>query len=160
MKKFLLLCALALALLPGTAQETEPAGFEHWTADLLKQAAQQLRKQAGTSTHHNAAQKLADFPNELFLLSRREADGIPEWHETQADVFVVESGSATLIVGGTMVGGETTEPHEKRNGTIQDGARRKLSAGDIVRIAPKTPHQLVLDGAQEFTYFVIKVKGY
>jgi translation initiation factor IF-1 len=75
-------------------------------------------------------------------------------------VFVVQSGSATLIVGGTMVGAETTEPHEKRNGTIQGGIRRRLSAGDVVRIAPKTPHQLLLDGAHEFTYFVIKVKGY
>jgi mannose-6-phosphate isomerase-like protein (cupin superfamily) len=36
----------------------------------------------------------------------------------------------------------------------------KLSAGDIVRIPPRTPHQLVLDGAKEFGYTVIKVKGY
>jgi hypothetical protein len=52
----------------------------------------------------------------------------------------VQSGSATLLVGGTLSGGETVEPHEKRNGTIQGGVRRKLSAGDIVRIAPKVPH--------------------
>jgi len=107
-----------------------------------------------------AVRRLLDFPNDLFMLSRREADGQPEWHETQADVFVVESGSATLIVGGTMVGAELVEPHEKRNGTIQGGIRRKISVGDIVRIAPKTPHQILLDGSHEFTYFVIKIKGY
>jgi mannose-6-phosphate isomerase-like protein (cupin superfamily) len=94
------------------------------------------------------------------MLSRREADGVPEWHETQVDLFVVESGSATLIVGGTMVGAKDTEPHEKRNGTIQGGMRHKLSAGDIVRIPVKTPHQVLLDGSKEFTYFVIKIKGY
>jgi quercetin dioxygenase-like cupin family protein len=59
-----------------------------------------------------------------------------------------------------MVNAETTAPHEKRNGTIQGGTRQKLSAGDIVRIPANTPHQLVLDGANEFTYFVIKIKGY
>jgi mannose-6-phosphate isomerase-like protein (cupin superfamily) len=75
-------------------------------------------------------------------------------------VFVVQSGSATLVVGGTMVGGEITEPHEKRNGTIEGGVRRKLTAGDIVRIPARVPHQILLDGSKGFTYFVIKVKGY
>jgi mannose-6-phosphate isomerase-like protein (cupin superfamily) len=104
--------------------------------------------------------RLSDFSNELFMPAHREADGQPELHETQADVFIVESGSAALIVGGTLVNAETTAPHERRNVTIQGGARQKLSAGDIVRIPANMPHQLVLDGAQEFTYLVIKIKGY
>jgi mannose-6-phosphate isomerase-like protein (cupin superfamily) len=104
--------------------------------------------------------RLGDFTQDTFMLSRREADGVVEWHENQADVFFVQSGSATLVVGGTMVGGETTEPHEKRNGTIQGGIKRKLSAGDVVRIPPQVPHQILLEGAPEFTYFVVKVKGY
>jgi len=94
------------------------------------------------------------------MLAHREADGVVEWHETQADVFFVLSGSATLIVAGSMVGGDTVEPHEKRNGTIQGGTRVTLSAGDIVRIPPKMPHQILLDGSKDFTYFVIKIKGY
>jgi mannose-6-phosphate isomerase-like protein (cupin superfamily) len=155
---FFWLFALALPLL--TAQKAAPEGFEHWTADSLKQIDQTLKAEAGKNAHHVAVQRLGDFPNDLFMLSRREADGIVEWHETQADIFFVQSGSATLLVGGTMVGGETVEPHEKRNGTIQGGIRRKLSAGDVVRIAPKVPHQILLDGAQNFTYFVVKVKGY
>lgn len=158
--KALLFCLFALALPLLTAQETVPEGFEHWTADSLKQLDQTLKAEAGKNAHHIAMQRLGDFPNDTFMLSRREADGIVEWHENQADIFFVQSGSATLLVGGTMVGGEFTEPHEKRNGTIQGGIRRKLSAGDVVRIAPKVPHQLLLDGAQNFTYFVVKVKGY
>ena len=65
-----------------------------------------------------------------------------------------------LLVGGTLVGGDVTEPHEKRNGTIEGGTRVKLTPGDIVRIPAKMPHQLLLDGSKEFTYFVVKVKGY
>ena len=76
------------------------------------------------------------------------------------DVFFVQSGAATLVVGGTMVGGEMVKPHEKRGGTIQGGIRKKLSAGDFIRIPARTPHQILLDGSPEFTYFVIKVKGY
>ena len=156
----MLFCLFALALPLLTAQETAPEGFEHWTADSLRQLDQTLKVEAGKNAHHIGMQRLGDFPNDTFMLSRREADGIVEWHENQADIFFVQSGSATLLVGGTMVGGEVTEPHEKRNGTIQGGIRRKLSAGDVVRIAPKVPHQLLLDGAQNFTYFVVKVKGY
>ena len=59
-----------------------------------------------------------------------------------------------------MVNAETVSPHEKRNGSIQGGFRQKLSAGDIVHIPARVPHQLLLDGSHEFTYFVIKVKGY
>ena len=156
----LLFCLFALALPLLAAQETVPEGFEHWTADSLKQLDQTLKAEARKNPHHLAVEHLKDFPNDQFMLSRREADGIVEWHETQADIFFVQSGSATLLVGGTLVGGETVEPHEKRNGTIQGGVRRKLSAGDVVRIAPKVPHQILLDGAQNFTYFVVKVKGY
>jgi mannose-6-phosphate isomerase-like protein (cupin superfamily) len=160
MTKVLLFCLFAFAMPMMTAQEAVPEGFEHWTADSLKQIDQTLKVEAGKNAHHIALQRLGDFPNDLFMLSRREGDGVVEWHETQADVFFVQSGTATLLVGGTLVGGETTEPHEKRNGTIQGGIRRKLSAGDVVRIPPKVPHQLLLDGAPNFTYFVIKVKGY
>jgi mannose-6-phosphate isomerase-like protein (cupin superfamily) len=160
MMRALLFCLFSLALPLLSAQETVPEGFEHWTADSLKQLDQTLKVEAGKNPHHIAVEHLKDFPNDQFMLSRREADGIVEWHETQADIFFVQSGSATLLVGGTLVGGETVEPHEKRNGTIQGGVRRKLSAGDVVRIAPKVPHQILLDGAQNFTYFVVKVKGY
>jgi mannose-6-phosphate isomerase-like protein (cupin superfamily) len=115
---------------------------------------------ATADPHRFAVQLLADFPNDSAMLVHREADGPPEWHETQVDVFFVQAGSATLVLGGTLVNGETVGPHEKRNGTIQGGVRRRLSAGDVVRIPPGVPHQLLLEGSHEFNYFVVKIKGY
>ena len=155
-----LLSLLIIPLLSMVGEESTPAGFEYWSAASLKQVGQTLSQEAVKDSHHLAVRQLSDFPNELFLLGRREADGQVEWHETQADVFVVQSGSATLLVGGTMINGETVSPHEKRNGSIQGGVRQKLSAGDIVHIPARVPHQLLLEGSHEFTYFVIKVKGY
>ncbi|HTR66880.1 MAG TPA: cupin domain-containing protein [Terriglobales bacterium] len=155
-----LACLAALTLFVAVAQDTAPDGFELWTSASLTQMEQQLKTEAAGNPHHIGTKRLADFPNDLFMLAHREADGVVEWHENQADIFVVQSGSATLLVGGTMVGGETTEPHEKRNGKIEGGIRRTLSAGDIVRIPPRVPHQLLLEGSRSFTYFVIKVKGY
>ncbi len=160
MKVFWLLGLLAIILVMVSAEEKVPDGFQHWTGASLKDLEQTLKSQADASAHHMSVRALGDFPQDKFMLSRRQTDGMPEWHENQADVFFVQSGSATLVVGGTLVGAENTEPHEKRNGTIQGGVRQKLSAGDVVRIPPKVPHQLLLDGSPEFTYFVVKVKGY
>jgi mannose-6-phosphate isomerase-like protein (cupin superfamily) len=160
MKKLWFVCLIAIPFLVVRSEEPAPAGFEHWEPAVLQHATQTLAATAAADPHHLAVKQLADYPNELFLLAHREADGQAEWHETQVDVFFVQSGSATLLVGGTLLNGETVAHHEKRNGTIQGGTRQKLSAGDIVRIPARTPHQLLLDGAHEFTYFVIKVKGY
>jgi len=160
MKVFWLLGLLAITLVMVSAEEKVPEGFQHWTGASLKELEQTLKSEADASAHHMSVRALGDFPQDKFMLSRRQTDGMPEWHENQADVFFVQSGSATLVVGGTLVGAENTEPHEKRNGTIQGGVRQKLSAGDVVRIPPKVPHQILLEGSPEFTYFVVKVKGY
>lgn len=160
MNKLWTLCAIVIFTTLAAAQGTSPESFQHWSTDSLKALQQTLTTEAASEPHHIATRRLQDYTNDLFMLSHRESDGVVEWHETQADVFFVQSGSATLIVGGTMLGGDTVEPHEKRNGTIQGGTRVKLSAGDIVRIPAKMPHQILLDGSKEFTYFVIKIKGY
>jgi mannose-6-phosphate isomerase-like protein (cupin superfamily) len=159
-KKLWLLFPIAILLLSASAQETDPPGFEHWTPASLKRFENKMHADASPDPHHFAVELLADFPNDSAMLVHRESDGQAEWHETQVDVFLVQSGSATLMIGGTLVNGETVGPHEKRNGSIQGGVRRKLSAGDVVRIPPRVPHQLLLEGAPEFNYFVIKVKGY
>src|SRR5262249_27960792 len=132
MKKIYLLFLLTLAFLPATAQETVPSGFELLSAASLTQLGQELSKGTASDPHRSASRRFWDFSNDHSLLARREADGVPEWHETEADVFFVQTGTATLLVGGTLEGAQVTEPHEKRNGTITGGIRRKLSSGDIV----------------------------
>jgi mannose-6-phosphate isomerase-like protein (cupin superfamily) len=160
MKKLWLLLLMAIPLPAVKSDEPVPAGFEHWALASTQGLGRELAAEAASDPHHFAVKQLSDYPNDSFLFVRREADGPPEWHETQVDVFFVQSGSATLVVGGTLLNGETVAPHEKRNGTIQGGTRQKLTAGDVVRIPARVPHQLLLDGAHEFTYFVVKIKGY
>jgi mannose-6-phosphate isomerase-like protein (cupin superfamily) len=159
-KKLCLLCLLAIPLLLARPDEPVPEGFAHWPATSLSRLAQSLHADAAADPRHLAVSQIKDFPNESFILAHREAGGLPEVHETQVDVILVQSGSATLLVGGTLVNGETVSPHEKRNGTIQGGVRQKVAPGDVVRIPAGMPHQFFLDGAREITYLVVKVKGY
>ncbi len=160
MKKLFFLCLTLIPLSVAAPESNSPEGFNFWSAASINQLAQGLSLQAASDPHHFAVKQLADYTNESVLLVRREADGQAELHETQVDVVFVQSGSATLLVGGTLVDGETIAPHEKRNGTIHGGIRQKVAAGDLIRIPAKTPHQFFLDGSKDFTYLVLKVKGY
>src|SRR5687768_18411795 len=78
-------------------------------------------------------------------------------HDTQAVIFVVQSGAATLVLGGNVVDGKTTAPGETRAPSIKGGKKHSISAGDVVHIPAKVPHQLLVPTGKEFTYFVIKV---
>jgi len=160
MKKLWLLCLFALPLRAVVPDEAVPPGFQQWDAASFTELRRSLDAKAATDPHHAGMQKIAEYPNDIIWAVHRAADGSPEFHETEADIFFVQSGSGTLLVGGTLIGADTVAPHELRNGTIQGGIRRKLSAGDVVRIPAKTPHQVLLDGAKEITYIVVKARGY
>jgi mannose-6-phosphate isomerase-like protein (cupin superfamily) len=101
--------------------------------------------------------KGAKFENHGLSVSHRDKSGIPEMHEKQTDIFVVQSGEATLLVGGAIVGTKTEGPGEIRGSSINGGTRQKLTAGDVVRIPAKMPHQFFLDSGKQITYFVVKV---
>lgn len=163
MKRLWVLSLIGLLSIPFLSVRPEdpiPEGYEHWTDSSLKPVVQALTTQAASDGRHFAMKQLADFPNEAILIVHRDADGQVEWHETQSDILFVQSGTATLLVGGTYLNGEATAPHEKRNGTIQGGIRQKLAPGDVVRIPAKVPHQVLVEAAHEFTYLVVKAKGY
>ncbi len=157
------LCLLSFLLLPLSVAAPEGStvdGFEHWTPAALAGLAKPLGPKSAADPHHAAAQKLTEFPHEYFMLAHREADGLAEWHASEVDVFIVQSGAATLIVGGTMRNPQTTAPQEQRAPSLDGGTRHQLAPGDIIRIPAGVPHQLLIPPGQQFTYFVIKIKGY
>jgi mannose-6-phosphate isomerase-like protein (cupin superfamily) len=134
----------------------EPAGYKYWSASELKGFAKTLAPKVNALKF--ASERLTDYGNHYTMMAHREGNGEAEFHETESDLFVVTSGTATLLVGGTVQNGKTTAPNEIRGPSIEGGTRQKLSAGDIVHIPPKTAHQLMLEPGSQFTYFVLKVK--
>jgi mannose-6-phosphate isomerase-like protein (cupin superfamily) len=148
---------LAAALLAaGPLLAAEPEGFVVWPASDLKGYGAKLAPKMNAGKV--ATERLAVWGNHLAMIAHREGDGEAEIHEKQADVFVVQDGEATLVVGGELEGGKTTAPGEIRGGTIKGGfAKRPIAAGDIVHIPAKIPHQLLVASGKKFTYFVVKV---
>lgn len=133
----------------------DPEGFAIWKGAAVKRSGNELASKIDDQKF--AWLPLATYDNHLMGISHREGDGSAELHETQADILIVEDGEATLVVGGTMVEPKTVKPHEIRGSSIQSGASRQLSLGDIVHIPANVPHQLKIATGKAFTYLVIKV---
>jgi len=133
----------------------DPAGFGQWKGAELKSYDKKLAPKMDAQKIGSAS--LGNFGNHSFMVIHREASGQAEWHEKQADLFIVQSGEATLVVGGTVVDPKNTEADEIRGPSIKDGVSKHLAPGDVVHIAAKTPHQVMLGAGKQITYAVMKV---
>jgi len=154
MRAFAIAILTAAAALPAGSN---PAGFELWKSGDLQAFEQKLSPKM--NAQKVATQPLGSYGNHNFLMAHREGSGEAELHETQADVMVVESGEATLVVGGTVVDPKTTAPHEIRGPSIKGGEKKSLAAGDVVHIPVKVPHQMLVESGKQITYFVVKIEA-
>jgi hypothetical protein len=151
MKKIVLFLLFAAVAVPAG----DPQGFRFWTSAELKSYAKKLSPKI--DAQKVASEQLANFGNYLFAIAHREGPGEAEVHATLHDIFIPQSGEATLIYGGTVVNGRTTAPNEIRGASIKGGMEKKLVPGDVVTIPAKLPHQLILPAGKEFTYFYVKI---
>ena len=132
-----------------------PAGFNLWSSSELHALEKKLSGEV--DAQKIASERLGSYGNHTLGLAHREGTGNAEMHETQNDVFFIQSGEATIIEGGTLVEPKTTEPHELEGTSITGGNKRRLVAGDVVHIPFKTPHQLIVESGKQITYFVVKI---
>lgn len=89
--------------------------------------------------------------------SRREAPGMVELHEDDADIVYVLKGTATLVTGGRLLDGKVTGPGEIRGMILDGGETRELKPGDVVIIPAGTPHWFK-EVTNPFTYYVVKAR--
>jgi mannose-6-phosphate isomerase-like protein (cupin superfamily) len=148
---------MVLLLLASTTwlRAADPEGFGLWKGTAVKNSGKELASKIDDQKF--AWQPLGTYQNHLMGISHREGDGSAELHETQVDILIVESGEATLVVGGTMVAPKIIKPHEVRGTSIEGGEIKQLTLGDVVHIPAKVPHQLKIASGKTFTYLVVKV---
>jgi mannose-6-phosphate isomerase-like protein (cupin superfamily) len=135
----------------------DPQGFMVWKASDLKTRGEQLAAKMGAQK--NASETLADYGNYNTMLAHREVSGGAELHEKMADLFVIQSGDATVVVGGAITDRHTTAPGEVRGTAVTGGESHRVSVGDVVHIPANTPHQMLIDAGHQVTYFVVKVES-
>ena len=148
---------LASGLLLATLLCAAPNPVDLITTADLQQATKKLAAESKRLGGGFASETLARYGNHLTMIAHREKSGSSELHMRDADIFMVVEGDATIVTGGKMVKARTSGPGELRGTGIDGGKSQALSRGDIIHIAPNTPHQLVLKPGHTFTYFVVKV---
>jgi mannose-6-phosphate isomerase-like protein (cupin superfamily) len=113
-------------------------------------------------SHEKVAASLANggtlvtTPGFRVLGNHRNGLGGSEMHENDTHVFYVVDGTATIVIGGTLVESKTTAPGEIRGSSIQGGKEQVLSKGDVIVIPAGIPHWW--KEAQAFSYFGVNVK--
>ncbi len=156
MKKVLLV--LTVALLAGPAGAADPPGFGRWSSAELQRRDAALSTRVGAD--RSARETLADYGSHRFRLLYRDADGVPEQHDTVVDVVIVQSGQGTLLLGGTMLGKRAGGGAGEFLGTGIEGAERHpLGPGDVLHIPPKVPHSFLVPQGQHITYVLVKFPG-
>jgi mannose-6-phosphate isomerase-like protein (cupin superfamily) len=62
------------------------------------------------------------------------------WHGSEAELFIVMDGSATMVTGGKLLEETRTEGDGRRGTAAVGGLSRRLVKGDIVFVPERTPH--------------------
>jgi mannose-6-phosphate isomerase-like protein (cupin superfamily) len=138
-----------------TAVAAIPAGYSHWTAEQIQDRAKNLPTRM--SKVKVATESLGGWGNHSMSVVHREGSGEAELHETQSDILFIRAGDAAIVIGGTIPNGRTTTAHEVRGPRIEGGEKQLLHPGDVLHIAPRTPHQMILEPGQKLDYYAVKV---
>lgn len=139
----------------------DPPGFGMWNLSDFKAHEKALDSRVGPD--HSARETLGDYGNHRIRFIHRVGTGAPEFHTRYVDLWIVESGRGTLIVGGTLLdpkplsGNDPETQGDMTGSSIDGGARHDVSAGDVIHIPPKTPHQALVQKGEEITYIRIAI---
>lgn len=132
------------------------ANFALWKAADLSLRDKALAAKVGPD--HSARETLGEYGNHRMRLLYRVAEGAPEQHDKIVDVWIVQSGEGTLVVGGKMTGTKAGTGDGEFLGTgIDGGERHALGAGDIVHIPAKSPHRVIARAGQHVTYVNVRI---
>jgi len=99
---------------------------------------------------------LASAPDLIVLGAHRAEAGQVEVHDKETDVMYVVEGSATIVTGGTVIGGRTTAPGQVRGQSIQGGETQHVTKGDVMVIPAGIPHWFK-EVPSTVSYYVVKV---
>ncbi|HWZ51557.1 MAG TPA: hypothetical protein VNW54_08835 [Granulicella sp.] len=146
--------AAAAVAVPRAVQPS--AGVDYRSEQSLEHLGRELMQASESASSGNVSVTLDKYPTHFTMLSTRVKSGGAELHKRFADIFVVLDGEATEVTGGTIID-PTGTGDEVRGTRVEGGTAQLLRKGDVITIAPNTPHQTVLAPGKTFTYFVVKV---
>jgi mannose-6-phosphate isomerase-like protein (cupin superfamily) len=133
---------IAMALMAGAVFAQQPA------ADMMKvyasaadvaalQAKAKAERKGDAPTVTERILALAPYNANL---EYRAAVGPSAVHETEAEMFYVIDGSATMVTGGKLMGETRTNAENLTGKGIEGGSSRPVAKGDFIIVPEGVPH--------------------
>ena len=134
----------------------DPAGFDLWRAGELNARQKALASRVGPDK--SARETLGEYGGHRARLIHRTGDGAPEQHDRRVDIWIVQSGEGTLVLGGKMLDSRPGGSEGEFVGSgIEGGERHAVAAGDIVHIPVRVPHRVLVQPGKQFTYVNLRL---
>jgi mannose-6-phosphate isomerase-like protein (cupin superfamily) len=154
-KTALLAIAVSLVLTTFNVRSySQNSGAASYDTKTLTDLARQMRADA-EKTAPASKDAVERHLDPVTILAIRVRSGRAELHTASTEAFFIVEGHATLVTGGTITNAQGKD--EVRGDAIEGGASAELKPGDVVHIPANTPHQLLLSGAEQFIYILIKI---
>ena len=135
----------------------DPQGFAIWKPADFQSKEKMLDEKIGAD--HSARETLGQYGSHMVRMIHRVATGAPEFHADFVDLWIIESGRGSVVVGGTL-----SEPkpmgqgHGEMTGSgISGGESHEIAAGDVIHIPANTPHWAVVPKGGQLTYLRIAI---
>ena len=88
--------------------------------------------------------ELLNVPTHRISMIHRSKTDAAEMHPDRTDVWIIKSGSGTVIIGGEMVDRRPATTTTVLAESIRGGERYAARPGDIFNIPPDLPHQMLV----------------
>lgn len=151
---FFVICALNVS-----AQIRKPSAptktFLVKTKQQVSDIAANLERQAGNKTEDFVAASGVQMRVAIFHDEKRENDLI-EVHDSSDDIYYVLDGTATLLLGGSLIDANEISSGEWRAKASKGGQNVTIKKGDLIVVPRGTPHQRTVTG-KGFSMILIKV---
>jgi len=141
-----LVTAIALAKQPAPKPAAQPAPQSSEKPTNLFMSASQVNeliqkaKSERKPNQANVLEPILELGGYDGHLEYRASVGNATVHETEAELFYVIDGSATLTTGGKLVDGKRTDADNLNGSAIEGGTKRNIAKGDWILVPQNTPH--------------------
>lgn len=149
-------CSLSAAAAAQTRQPSTPKSpivvkSKQQVADIQKS----LEQKPGNTNEDVVAASGKQTRVAIFHDEKR-VDDLNEVHDGSDDVYYVLNGTATLLLGGSLVDAKETSPGEWRAKTAVGGQKYTIRKGDLIFVPRGTPHQRTVTG-KGFSMILVKI---
>lgn len=136
---------------PSTPSKPVVIKTKQQVADVMKE----LEKKPGNTNADVVAPAGVQMRVAVFHDEKRENDPI-EVHDGSDDIYYVLDGTATLLLGGSLIDANEISPGEWRAKASTGGEKVTIRKGDLIVVPRGTPHQRTATG-KTFSMILIKV---